>query len=125
MRQSYSSIEKTGTDHNALNNTVLVGGKGIRCGQVIGERDFRTSQENLSQAHLKKDSSRIKFMGKAFDFKKQEVSQEKPVDYKIEDYLNSQSIVNTMLHLFGVSKDQHLKLSNSVGAAPILKNLLR
>ena len=41
LRSLDSPIDNTGTNHNQFSNSVLIGGKGIRGGMVIGESRFR------------------------------------------------------------------------------------
>src|SRR5262249_34873659 len=45
LRQENMPIDNTGTDHNALCNSFLLAGKGIRSGLVLGASDFRSSAE--------------------------------------------------------------------------------
>ena len=68
MRQNYVPFANTGTDHNPASNMFLIGGKGIRGGMVIGESDFRASDETLSKAHLTIDPVKEKLVGRPFDF---------------------------------------------------------
>lgn len=125
-RQSFSSIDATGTDHNPLNNTVIVAGKGIEGGLVLGESDLtdlneeKTSFANVSPAHLKKDSALLKPMGKPFDFETSKVRNELPETFAADDYISFASIANTLMTLFGVKEDKFFRMADGK-SAPIVK----
>lgn len=124
MRQQNVAIDQTGTDHNPLNNLVILGGKGIRGGQVIGQSDFRSAEETLSQAHLSLDEFRLKTMGKPFDFELFQPRDDKPEVYQIENYLNCASVANTIYECFGVPRTYFRELGRSGPVAPVLQPLL-
>jgi uncharacterized protein (DUF1501 family) len=47
MRQlAADSVDRTGTDHNPFTNTVLLAGKDVRGGLVLGASDFQTADED-------------------------------------------------------------------------------
>src|SRR5690606_15096378 len=106
MRQNGLPIEEIGTDHNPLNNTVLIGGKGVRGGYVVGESDFRTADEELSGAHIAFDPRHVKVMGKPFDFKSGRPRSDKPASYDEADFLTINNVANTVYKLFGVGQEQ-------------------
>ncbi len=108
MRQSYRPLEESGTDHNPLTNTILVAGKGIKGGQVIGQSDFQTAEEALSGAHTSFDPEKLKVMGRPFDFAKGMPRADLPKAYQATDYLTFSSIANTLYKLFE-AKDEHLR----------------
>ena len=54
--------ENTGTNHNPLSNSILIGGKGIRGGLVIGETDMENSTVVLSEAHISVDPDKSKLV---------------------------------------------------------------
>ncbi|MGE0174719.1 MAG: DUF1501 domain-containing protein [Oligoflexales bacterium] len=124
MRQQDVSIDQSGTDHNSLNNTVILAGRGIRPGLVIGQTDFQTSDENLSGAHKSLDPKALKFVGKPFDFKAHTPKSSSPDTFDQSEYLNFSSIVNTLYAAFGVSKDRYLNVGRDLGVAPVLSNLI-
>lgn len=105
MRQAALPLDKTGTDHNPLNNTVLLGGKGIKAGLIVGASDFREATETLSGAHLEMDASALSIMGLPFD--RSSLSSLPAYQpqlfprYQIDDYLNFAAIANTLFELFG------------------------
>ncbi len=41
MRGAGLPIDQTGTNHNQFSNSILIGGKGIRAGMVLGASDLR------------------------------------------------------------------------------------
>jgi hypothetical protein len=125
MRQARMPITASGTDHNPLNNTVILAGKGIRGDQVIGSSDFAASGETLSGAHLQLDPERLRVMARPFNF----VSGTSQLDagpeaFAIKNYLTIQSINNTILHMYGVRKEQWQTLSRFDGEAPIIPSIL-
>jgi len=124
LRQNGRPIDDTGTDHNPLNNSILIGGKGIRCGQVIGSSDYASSTETLSSAHLLFDKGKFKTMGRPFDFDRGISRTDLPTEYKASDYLGIGSVVNTIQSAFGVPQSRW-RLSERNGAiAPVIKQLL-
>jgi hypothetical protein len=125
MRQTYFPIDNTGTDHNPLSNTIIVGGKGIRGGLVLGESDFRTAEEELSGAHLAVDQQKLKLVGKPFDFSTDRVSNERPPIFRSEDYLTVNSVINTVYRAFGLPESFFRKRGNVAGVlAPEIRSLL-
>ncbi len=101
MRSPGVPIDNTGTDHNNLNNTVLIGGKGIRGGQIIGASDFQSADEKLSPAHFEIDQYALKIMGRPFDFATASPRIDTPEKFQIADYLTIGSVVNTIYKNFG------------------------
>lgn len=125
MRQENAPLDKTGTDHNALCNSVWLAGKRIRGGLVIGESDFRSLTEALSPAHLRKDPRRLKFMARPFDFVTGRARTDLPAELKTEDYIGFDSVVNTLYCAYGVDVSHHRKLARSATRAPLLDALLK
>jgi len=124
LRQSSRPIDDTGTDHNPLNNSIILGGKGIRGGQVIGSSDYAISTEKLSPAHLILDKNKLKAMGRPFDFDRGISRTDLPAEYKAADYLGIGSVVNTIQSSFGVDRS-HWRLTERNGViAPVIKQLL-
>ena len=125
MRQEGQAIDNTGTDHNPLSNTILVAGKGIRGGAVLGGTDFNRPDEALSGAHLALDPKRLKRMGLPIDWNTGLPSTEAPAVYAAEKYLGISSIVNTVYSLFGVDQKLYWRPSRDTPTAPILAALRR
>ncbi|MGE0616693.1 MAG: DUF1501 domain-containing protein, partial [Bacteriovoracia bacterium] len=124
MRQEGLAIDKTGTDHNPLTNTILLGGKGIRGGCVFGASDFQTPDEKLSPIHQSFDPQKLKLMGRPFDFTSMSARDDLPKTYKASDYLGMSSVANTVYALFGVPEKYHRLLARNEPPAPILSKLL-
>ena len=127
MRQKTTKdISETGTDHNAFNNSVILAGKGIKTGQVIGASDYQDEKAKVSGAHQFLDPSSLKIVGCPFDFKKSEVRKDLPAQFDINDYLTIGSVVNTLYRLFNVP-NQYDRLLGRAGspAAPMIQSLLK
>ena len=112
-RQLNSPIDQSGTDHNPLSNTFLLGGKGIKGNMVVGATDLDTlggeTYANVSAAHKSLDPDLIKAMGKPFDLKEAKVMSGVPETYRRTDYLTVETVINTVLKSFGVTKKEHLR----------------
>ena len=125
MRQEDKPIDDTGTDHNPLANTFIVGGKGVKGGQVIGASDFATADETLSGAHLELDPARVKMMGRPFDFASSlSLLSVKPSNFQLSDYLTVNSVTNTLLEILGVPSQYHLDLARNLPKAPVIAGLI-
>jgi hypothetical protein len=124
MRQGVLPPDKTGTDHNTLTNSVLLGGKGIRGGLVVGTTDFENESAALSPAHKLLDPSMEKLMGRPFDFATMTPRTDLPNTYDPMDYLNVASVVNTIYSLFGVESSKYRVIGRNGPPASILKGLL-
>jgi hypothetical protein len=101
MRQEGADINNTGTDHNPYGNSVLIGGKGIRGGLVIGETDCRqldSSQQfvDVSEGHRKVDPGLIKMMGKPLDFSTGKAKDSMPETIDRLNHLTIGSLINTI-----------------------------
>ena len=124
MRQGALPIDATGSDHNPLGNTVLLGGRGIRAGLVLGETDFRTADETLSGAHLAQGSGSVKCIGRPFDFDRLQPRTDLPATYVASDYLSIHSIVNTLYKLFNVPQATYRAVERNGPVARSLDGLL-
>ncbi len=124
MRAADMPIDATGTNHNQYSNTILLGGKGVKSGLVIGASDLKDLSSDVSKAHLAVDPMLEKTMGTPFDFSAMQVRTDLPELFNIEDYLTIGSVVNTVYSLFGVPSAYHRKTGRDTGSAPILKDLL-
>ena len=128
--QNGKSLDVTGTNHNPLTNSVVIGGKGIRPGRIIGASDLEAVDGenrfvNLSGAHLKQDRALIKPMGRVFDpVTLQARREEQPEEDRPEHYLNYHSVINTLYHLFGVDAAAALTPVRNGPRAPVLTGLL-
>jgi len=118
------NFDESGTDHNSLVNTVLVGGKGIKGGQVIGSSDYQSSNAKLSGAHKSFDAEAKCIMGNPFDFDKMISRTDLPSAYDPKDYLTASSIINTVYKMYGVSKEQYRIIERNGPAARTLDGLL-
>ena len=124
MRTSNMPIHETGTNHNSLSNSILLGGKGIRGGLVIGGSDLANERAKPSGAHLSMDRTLEKTMGLPFDFTAMRPISELPDEFELEDHLTVGSVINTVYSLFGVAKSQYRALGRNLPVAPVLQGLL-
>lgn len=124
MRAPEAPVDATGTNHNQFANSILIGGKGIRSGMVIGSTDLATEAEKASPAHLALDPHLEKAMGRPFDFKTLTSRTDLPDAFDIKDYLTIGSVVNTIYALFGVPKEHYRILRRELPVAPAMDGLL-
>jgi len=124
MRQQGLPIDNTGTDHNPLSSTVLIGGSGIKSGLVVGASDFQTAAETLSATHLAFDPAALKVMGRPFDFTSGEVRNDRPAAFVAGDYLQIASVINTVYSLFDIDRAKWRLVERNGEVAPVLSNLL-
>lgn len=108
LRTSFGPADRAGTDHNPLSNSVLVGGKGIKGGLILGSADSQTPTEVISNAHVALDRDKVSAMGRPFDYETGLSRTDLPNEYKHDDYLNYLSVVNTIYSVFGVPADRHM-----------------
>lgn len=130
-RQIGVDLDKSGTDHNPLSNTILLGGKGIRGNMIIGATDLDTlsgkTYANVSPAHKNLDPELIKIMGKPFDVKELKVLKTSPASYTRNQYLTFENVINTVFKAFRVTSKEQLRPysgDRSGTAAPSLDKLL-
>jgi hypothetical protein len=124
LRQENKALTATGTDHNTFNSFVLIGGKGIKGGCVLGSSDFMDGAEVLSPAHLQKDAKKLKAMGRPFDFTQGISRTDLPQGFQIGDYLSYASVVNTVLSGFQAPKEMFWTLERNGAVAPLLNTLI-
>jgi hypothetical protein len=124
LRAGEAPVDETGTNHNQFSNSILLGGKGIRNGLVIGASDLRDETDEPSAAHLRLDPVLEKSMGLPFDFSKLAPRTDLPASFDIKDYLTIGSVVNTIYALFGVPKEHYRVLRRELPTAQVLKGLL-
>lgn len=127
MRQTYLEFEKSGNDHNPLNNSIIIAGKGITGGQVIGQSDFRSVEEvkaGAQGAHLKLDSQSTKVMGRPFNFDTGECRESHAEVYKIDNYLSINSVINSIYKIFDVNESLYRVNERNGPAAKILSGLI-
>ena len=103
---------------------ILIGGKGIRGGLVIGASDLRDEVEEPSAAHVQLDPVLEKSMGLPVDFATLMPRSDRPAACDIKDYLTIGSVVNTIYALFGVPKEHYRVLRRELPTAPVLNGLL-
>lgn len=124
MRQNGLSMEDTGTDHNTLGNSLIIGGKGINTGAVIGSTDLdrldnRGEFSMIAPAHKQMDAGLLKTMGRPYDFVVQQSMLEDAINaYEPESYISMASVANTIMKQFNVSEGFWRKASNIVGSLP-------
>ncbi len=124
LRSADVPAEYTGTHHNQLTNTILLGGKGIRPGLVIGASDLADETEAPSPAHLSLDPRLERPMGRPFDFRTLRSRGDSPQQFDIGDYLTIGSVVNTVYALFDVPAERRRRLDRDRPLAPLLSGLL-
>ena len=107
LRQKDIEIQSSGTDHNPLSNMLIVGGKGIAGGNVLGGSDSRDEVEVVSGAHLSLDTDHLKAMGLPFDFATGRVRADLPEVFDPADYVTMGSVVNSLYGIFGVAESKH------------------
>ena len=107
MRSEFSDFAESGTDHNPLRNTILLGGKGIKGGMIAGASDSQTPEEKISAAHKNFDAPLIKAMGRPLDFKTLHPAAALPTEFKSSDYLDMGSVANTIYKLFGAAPSHY------------------
>lgn len=120
LRQEGRPIDDTGTDHNSLSNTVILAGRGVTGGLVIGAGDQEAVGAPVSAAHKGRDERLVKVMGKPFDFDRMMPSAALPATYDAKDYLTFASIANSLYQLFGVDPARYWTLGRNKPAARIL-----
>lgn len=124
LRSPDAPIDKTGTNHNPFCNTVLLGGKGVRPGMVIGASDLADERAVPSPAHLSLDPRLEKAMGRPFDFKTLQPRNDSPQSFDVRDYLTIGSVVNTVYSLFDVPQARWRTVGRDLPKAPALQGLL-
>ncbi|HEY7610715.1 MAG TPA: DUF1501 domain-containing protein [Alphaproteobacteria bacterium] len=124
LRAPDARIDATGTNHNQFSNSILIGGKGIRAGLVVGASDLADAAETASKAHLGFDRRLEKAMGRPFDFKALRARPDLPATFEMQDHLTVQSVVNTLYALFDVPKQRYRLLRRDLPLAPVLSGLL-
>jgi uncharacterized protein (DUF1501 family) len=124
MRAPEMPIQATGTNHNQFANSILLGGKGIRGGLVIGATDLADDKDAPSMAHLAMDPALEKAMGRPVDLKTLRVRPDRPDAFDIEDYLTVGSVVNTLYAAFCVPKSRYRSNGRNLPLAPVLDGLL-
>jgi uncharacterized protein (DUF1501 family) len=123
LRAPDRAVDDTGTNHNPHCNSILIGGKGIKSGLVIGASDFRDAGEKLSGAHLALDPALEKTVGRPFDFAAMRPRDDLPDAFEISDYLTIGSVINTLYSVFKVPKSHYRTMVNGAAAAPVLYTL--
>jgi hypothetical protein len=124
LRQTFLDFDKSGTDHNPLTNTVLIGGKGVRGGLVVGASDLQALDEAPSPAHKSQDKELVKMMGRPFDFAAGKPAEALPEVYREEDYISYSSVANSVYKIFGVGTDKYRLTRRNGPVAPAIDQLL-
>jgi len=124
LRAPDAPINATGTNHNQFSNSILLGGKGVRAGLVIGASDLEDETDEASPAHVQLDPLLEKSMGLPFDFATLMPRTDLPERFDIQEYLTIGSVVNTIYALFGVPKEHYRVLRRELPTAQVLHGLL-
>ena len=124
MRAPDMPITDTGTNHNQFCNSVLLGGKGVRGGLVVGASDLADERAVPSKAHIAMDPVLEKLMGRPFDTVTLRARSDHPDTFDIQDYLTIGSVVNTLYSIFSVPKSHYRSIGRNLPLAPVLGGLL-
>jgi hypothetical protein len=124
MRAPDMNIANTGTNHNQYANSVLLGGKGIRSGLVIGATDLADEKARPSKAHLALDPALEKVMGMPIDLATLLTRPDAPESFDIQNYLTIGSVVNTLYAMFSVPRSRYRPVGRNLPEAPVLRGLL-
>ncbi len=131
FKQTYATVETTGTDHNRFNNTYLVGGKGMAKNRIIGETDLDQLTADgqftpVSGAHLAKDANLTMSFGKPFDVASGQIIRQGsfPV-YRSSDYLAYYHVTNTLMTVLGLPSSQLWNIPGTRQTAPVLGSLIQ
>jgi hypothetical protein len=124
LRAPDMKVDATGTNHNQYSNSILMGGKGVRGGMVIGASDMGDLSAPISKAHLAVDPVLEKTVGLPFDFNTLRPRGDLPETFDVDDYLTIGSVVNTLYSVFNVPKSHYRKMGRDKQAAPVLGGLL-
>lgn len=127
--QEGNAMDQTGTDHDPLSNFLMVGGKGIKGGQVIGASDLDDldtdgTYRGVSGAHRKFDDKLLKRMGKPFNFDTMQPAYDIPEHYDGDHYITIASVVNTVYKVFGANTSHYWKNNRNGVAAKTLQGLI-
>lgn len=126
MRQKNSDFAKTGTDHNPLTNTIIVAGKGVVGGLVLGESDFATPDEVLSGAHLASDPDKVKLMGRPFNHSGGTVQRNNLMEvYDPYQYLTAINVTNTIQQILGIPAEKRFTHGRNLPPAAVIAPLIK
>ncbi len=125
LRAPDMKVDATGTNHNQYSNSILMGGKGVRGGMVIGASDMADLSAPISKAHLAVDPVLEKTRRAAIRFQHAASrATDLPETFDVDDYLTIGSVVNTLYSVFNVPKSHYRKMGRDKQAAPVLRGLL-
>lgn len=124
MRGDGGAIEGVGTNHNQFGNSMLLGGRGVRPGLVVGATDLPDEKAACSKAHKALDPLEEKLIGRPLDFSTLRAREGEPEEFRIQDHLTMGSVVNTLYKSFGVPPAQYRSLGRNEGTARVLPGLL-
>lgn len=124
MRQLGNPVEATGTDHNSLANSLILGGKGVKGNQILGATDLAKMDRSgkildASSIHHSLDPHLIKAMGKPFDFETGRSRIEPSVDYQRSNYLTMESVANTVYEVLNLPSE-FPRRRNGGDTAPVI-----
>lgn len=128
MRQTTQPIDNTGTDHNPYTNTVLLAGRGIRKGLIVGATDLDRIENGeltgVTPLHRVLDPELIKPVGRPLDHASLEVSEVMPETFDPSRFLTYLSVINTVYSLFQVPEALYKAPTRTAAKAPVLNGLL-
>lgn len=129
MGQKSKPVDDTGTDHNPLANSIIMAGKNVRTGQVIGQTDLQTIEdfENVSKVHKDRDKDLLSVMGLPYDYSLGRTDIDaRPEHYDSSHYIHFANIANSILSNFGISSQRMWKKEiNSSIPAPSIPGLFK
>lgn len=124
MRQSEKPIDNTGTDHNPLGNSVLVGGRGVKKGCVFGATDLDVLTNNefsdVPAYHSSLDSGLVKMMGKPIDFATGLPLVGGVNEYDPAKFLSFSNIANTFMDMFNLPPESRWEMGRNLPKAQSL-----
>ncbi|MBP9706411.1 MAG: DUF1501 domain-containing protein [Oligoflexales bacterium] len=130
-RQLGKSMDATGTDHNPFSNMILLGGKGIKSGQVIGASDLDVLDKNgeyakVSKIHQNLDPQVLSHIGKSYDFESGQPIDSTKDTFNPDEHITINSVINTIYRLFNVdTKHFRTNSRNAAAAAKTLDHLIK
>lgn len=129
MTQKSKSVDHTGTNHNPLGNSVIMAGKNVVTGQIIGQTDLQTLEEfhRVSGAHTQKDRHLLSVMGVPYDYVKgRSLVHAMPETYEPNHYIHFANIANSILNNFGIHSNKMWKKEvTSALPAPVIPGLFK
>lgn len=129
MRQTNRSIEETGTDHNPFTNTVILAGRGITKGLIVGSTDLDALDgqgefSGVSPLHRTLDAELVKAIGRPFDHDNLTSVESAATAFDPANYLTCLNIINTLYQLFEVPSELFKAPTRTGPKAKVLREIL-